>query len=188
MEYDVAISYANEIENKAECIVEYLKRDGCRVYYAPQEQQKMLSSNLKAELYDIYKNKSLVKVLLISSNYLETPITLLEKRVSLESTKNDRKRLIIVSYIEHEKLSDDLRNITYIDGRIKLEDEIAIIITDRVKILQNMRDKEYSFPYKRTQPTDIESFIDQQTVHIFNTKNNQGIITGDNATFGNIKL
>lgn len=174
-DYDVAISYKSEIENKASKIADYLIADGWKVFFAPVEQQELLSEKIHQKLYDIYKNKSLMKVLLISNSYLTGEWTSLEKRVSLESTKEERKRLLIVNYAGEITLPGELQPLQYLDGQKLQEDEIASVITERLK----------KYLTKQVREEKEEERDTGKSVSIIN---NHGIIAGDNASFGNIQL
>ena len=63
--YDVAISYQNEIEDKAAKIAGCLRRENLQVFFAPERQLEILSENLYEVLYDTYKNQSLTRLLLV---------------------------------------------------------------------------------------------------------------------------
>lgn len=177
-EFDIAISYKSEIEKRAARIAEYLKMDGWKVFFAPVKQQELLSENIHAKLYDLYKNKSLLKLLLISENYLSGEWTSLEMRMALKSTIDDRKRLLIVNYTNLLRLPEELAELQYLDGNKLQEDEIAAVVTERLeKYLVHKRtasstENKYSCPENSTAGITI----------------NHGIIAGDNAHFGNIQL
>lgn len=179
-QYDIAISYKSELEEKAARINDFLVEDGWKVFFAPEQQQELLSEKIHQMLYGIYKNKSLMKVLLISDNYLTGDWTALEQRVSLQSTKEDRKRLLIVNYTDLLILPGELRSLQYLDGRKYTEDQIAALVTER------MRD----FVLKRTQGMSLEKQegagkgirVPAENVIV----NNHGIIAGSHASFGDI--
>lgn len=175
-QYDVAISYKSEIENKAMKIADYLMKDGWKVFIAPVEQQELLSEKIHQELYDIYRNKSLLKLLLVSENYCNGEWTALEMRMSLESTKNDRKRLLIVNYTDRLTLPGNLQELQYLNGKKFREDEIASIVTERIE------------KYFKKNKKEIEQEKQQEKRSSVNIKINNGIITGDNTHFGDIQL
>lgn len=133
-QYDIAISYKSELEEKATRINDFLVEDGWKVFFAPERQQELLSEKIHQMLYGIYKNKSLMKVLLISDNYLTGEWTTLEQRVSLQSTKEDRKRLLIVNYTNSFALPGELQSLQYLDGQKYTEDQIAALI-DRKSVV-----------------------------------------------------
>ncbi len=173
--YDIAISYKSEMEKTAEKIYDYLVKDGWNVFYSPARQQEILSEKIHQMLYSVYKNESCLKVLLISETYLEGEWTSLEKRVALESTKEDRKRLLIVNYIDRERLPKELRSLLCLDGRKMKEDEIASLITERLKNYYNNIGKHLIKEEKRT---------NEQHCTIIN----HGVMAGDNAYFGKIEF
>lgn len=173
-EYDIAISYKSEIAERAAKINDYLLADGWKVFFAPDKQQELLSEKIHQMLYGIYKNKSLMKVLLISESYLEGEWTSLEKRVSLESTKEDRKRLLIVNYTDQIVLPGELQTLQYLDGNKFKEDEIAALVTERLK--KCVVDIERGDNEKQNRDVSVK------------VVNNGGIITGNNAHFGNIQM
>lgn len=177
-EFDIAISYKSEIEEKASKIHDFLAEDGWEVFFAPDRQQELLAEKIHQMLYGIYKNKSLMKVLLISESYLEGEWTGLEKRVSLESTKEDRKRLVIVNYTNHVILPGEIGELQYLDGHKLKEDEIAAFITERLK----------KFVLHDAESPVGEKWEKNRHAAENMVVNNHGIITGDNAHFGNIHL
>lgn len=169
--YDIAISYKSEIEGKASKLADYLKADGWKVFYAPLEQEELLSEKLHQKLYEIYKNESLMKILLISDTYLASEWTALEKRVSLQETREQRKRLLIVNYTDND-IGEELKELVYLDGRKMYEDEIAAIATKRLRKFLEENFSEAAAPEKGKSSVTIN--------------NNHGIIAGNNAHFGDI--
>lgn len=180
-EYDIAISYKSEIEEKAAQLNDFLAEDGWKVFFAPARQQELLSEKIHQMLYGIYKNKSLMKILLISKSYLLGDWTNLEKRVSLQSTEKDRKRLLIVNYTDELVLPGELRSLQYLDGRKYTEDEIAALVTERMRdfVLKNVKSS-----LNNNVKENVENKSRDKTGNI--VTNNYGIVTGDNARFGDI--
>ncbi len=176
-EFDVAISFKSEMEEQAAKIAEYLKRDGWKVFFAPVKQQELLSENIHGKLYDLYKNKSLLKLLLISENYLSGEWTSLEMRMALKSTIDDRKRLLIVNYTEMN-LPGEVGKLQYMDGNELHEDEVAVIVTERLEKYLLHKSMDSSTKEKRSNREGTSASI---TI-------NHGIIAGDYANFGNIQL
>lgn len=175
-EYDIAISYKSEMEETASKINDYLIMDGWNVFFAPDRQQELLSQKINQMLYGVYKNMSLLKVLLISENYLDSEWTSLEKRVSLESTKEDRMRLLIVNYTDRLTLPGELKELLYVNGNERKEDEIASLISHRLHILtQKNKDMETT--------SNNEQRASGVTIN-----NERGIIAGDHAYIHNIKF
>lgn len=151
------------------------------MFFAPARQQELLSEKIHQMLYGIYKNKSLMKVLLISESYLAGDWTDLEKRVSLQSTERDRKRLLIVNYTAQLVLPGKLQSLQYLDGRKYSEDEIAALITERMRehVLKSMEND-----YKKSQKQDEEDNFRDKSGNI--VINRGGVVTGNNAHFGDI--
>lgn len=181
-QYDVAISYKSELEKKATRINDFLVEDGWKVFFAPESQQELLSEKIHQMLYGIYKNKSLMKVLLISDNYLTGEWTALEQRVSLQSTKEDRKRLLIVNYTDFLVLPGELQSLQYLDGRKYTEDQIAALVTKRIQdfVLKN----EQRVDEDKKKGVGRDKKISSENIII----NNNGIIAGDNTSFGDVHL
>lgn len=174
--YDIAISYQSEIEETASKIAGYLEVEGVNVFYAPERQKELMSEKLNEVLYDIYKNQSLVRLLLVSDGYLASEWTELERRVSRGEEKGDQRRRIVVDYTNKQKLPDDLKSVVYIDGKCKHEDEVASMAVSRIRELKlNGYDAESNNQDKRM----------HERIKIIN---NSGIITGGNANFGDINF
>lgn len=169
--YDIAISYQEDLEESASRIADYLQSEGLDVFFAPSRQREMLSEKLHQILYDVYKNQSLVKVLLVTDAYLKGEWTSLEMRMALESTEGERKRLIIVNYIG-DALPNNLKVFVYLDGKKLHEDQIASCIAQRTRTLRNGVEKNM-----KTEKSDDS---------VFTLVQNNGIISGDKSNFGDI--
>ncbi len=183
-EYDIAISYDHGILKKAKDIYDFLSVDGFKVFFEPENQEEILSEKGRQVLYDTYKNKSFEKVLLITEDYLHNEWTCLEMRVSLESAKKDPKRLIVVSYIEKEKLPEEIQEVFFIDGTKKDEIEIVSLIKERLeKIKKNSRKKSKNHAKKKNNSKDSMDYPFNVSV-----KNHRGIVTGDHAKISHIKF
>jgi len=168
--YDVAISYQNEKFAAAKKIYNFLKAEGFNVFFAPENQQEIISEKLHTKLYNLYKNESYLKLLLVSPKYLTSEWTQLEKRMALDSTKEDNKRLVIVNYTE-KNLPEELSEFAYIDGINTTSDQIAAFVSRRLKNL----DKQ---PALRRNTQDRNQATSSWI--------NNGINIGDNAKIGDI--
>lgn len=167
VKYDVALSCARELEEEVEKVENFLKAAGMEVFFYKNRQRELLSQNLDRKTYEIYHEKSLVKVLFISEEYKQREYTQLEKRLSIDSTQRHKERLIIVNYIG-EKLEKEFGKVIYIDGEKATTDEIAMMIQQRV------------LDIKREQKKEKRKLQKEKIV------NNYGIVTGDNASFHNL--
>lgn len=174
--YDIAISYQSKLEKKASRLADYLRTEGLNVFFAPAKQSEIMSEKLHQVLYDVYRNQSLIKVLMVTEEYLKGDWTSLEMRMSLDSTKEEPKRLIIINYMG-ENLPDNLKDFIYLDGQKMYDDEIASMIIQRI---QNMR--------KVHMDKKGEGEKRQYTEESIMINNNGGIVTGDGATFSNLHI
>lgn len=179
--YDVAISYQNEIEDTAAKIADYLRRENLQVFFAPERQLEILSENLHEVLYDTYKNQSLIRLLLVSDLYLTSEWTQLEKRVSQAENPSDMKRRIVVDYTVNQELPKDLKKLVYIDGNKLYEDEIASLVSQRVKDLKNENEEQT----KSEKGGPLQNKIIQNN---YGTINNKTVNLGDNAHLGDINF
>ncbi|MCI8365295.1 MAG: TIR domain-containing protein [Eubacterium sp.] len=179
--YDVAISYQNEIEDTAAKIADYLRRENLQVFFAPERQLEILSENLHEVLYDIYKNQTLVRLLLVSDLYLVSEWTQLEKRVSQAENPSDMKRRIVVDYTVNQELPKDLKKLVYIDGNKVYEDEIASLISRRVKDLKNENGGQ-------TGAEERIIFQNKIIQNNYGTQKNTSVNLGDNAHLGDINF
>lgn len=173
--YDIAISYQSEMEEKAQKITDYLKTERINVFFAPECQLDIISEKLHTALYDVYRNQSFIRLLLVSDEYLSSEWTLLEKRVSESQNESDRRRRIIVDYTETKPLPKDLKELVYIDGKSRHEDQIAAFTADYIRKLKldfgsydSMKEMDYS---------------EERKVVV-----NHGLIIGDHAHFDNFNF
>lgn len=173
--YDIAISYQSEMEQTAQKIADYLRVEGFNVFFAPECQQDIMSEKLHSALYDIYRNKSFVRLLLMSDAYLSSEWTLLEKRVSASHSSLDMKRRIVVDYTETKSLPEDLKEYIFIDGKNKYDEEIAIFVSEYTRKLKK--------EFKETSEPDSVNIKEKAIV-----ENNNGVIIGDHAHFENFNF
>ena len=169
--YDIAVSYENKSREFVKEVVDYLNIEGWKVFFDIEKKEYLLSEKLKPELYKIYQNESLVKVLFITEEYLKNEYTLLEARRSVSSVKNNYKRLIIINDIG-ENIPDPYKSYVYLDGNLP-PDEIAYFIGQRVKQLKNMK-------YGEDEQESLKYSI--KNIHII--EQNSGIIAGNNMNIG----
>ena len=90
--YDVALSYESESEDFVREVSDILTAEGWNVFFALDRRKELLSKNLKSELYRIYQNDSLVKVLFVTDKYLRSQYTMLEERRALSSACENTER------------------------------------------------------------------------------------------------
>lgn len=179
--YDVAISYQNEIEDKAAKIAGCLCRENLQIFFAPERQLEILSENLYEVLYDTYKNQSLIRLLLVSDLYLTSEWTQLEKRVSQAENPSDMKRRIVVDYTINQELPEELKKLVYINGNKLYEDEIASLVSRRVKDLKNENEEQR----KPEKERPIHNKIIQNN---YGSINNKTVNLGDNVHLRDINF
>lgn len=165
-QYDVAISYASEIEKEIQKLVYYLEAEELKVFFFPQEQRRLLSENPYKTLYKIFEKESLVKVLFITEGYLNSEWTKLERRRAISSARENPRCLIVVNGIG-EKLDEELKKYTYMNLP-EYMDEAASWIVERVRELKNLKGSKTD---KNASNIIIKS---------------KGIVTGDNAVIHDI--
>lgn len=172
--YDIAISYQSEMEEKAQKITDYLKTEGLNVFFAPECQLDIISEKLHTALYDIYRNQSFIRLLLVSDAYLSSKWTLLEKRVSESQNESDRRR-IIVDYTETKSLPKDLKELVYIDGKSRHEDQIAVFTAEYIRKLK--------LDFESNDAKKEMDYSEERKVVV-----NHGVIIGDHAHFDNFNF
>lgn len=175
-QYDIAISYEAEKEKFVQEVVDYLRGENWEFFFAPELKERLLSENLKSKLFQVYQNESLLKVLFVSEEYLKSEFTQLEARRSLSSVKDEPRRLIVVNFLG-TKLPESLKPYVYLEGD-GCTDEIAFLISNRVKELKTDRKDTYKKPGDKDLNVKNMNFV----------TNNKGIVSGDQMTIGHITI
>lgn len=175
--YDAALSYESESQDFVREISDILTAEGWNVFFALDRRKELLSKNLKSELYQIYQNDSLVKVLFVTDKYLQSEYTMLEKRRSLSSACENAERLIVVNFMG-EKLPKELKPFVYLEGN-SFPDEIAFWVSERIKALKTGK-----LVMKKEE--DAKRIAERQSINI--VTNNGGYIFGDNANLSNVSF
>ncbi len=175
--YDIALSYEGESEKLVQEVADYLISEKLRVFFAPYYQRQMVSQNLKSELFQIYQNESLIKVLFVTKKYQQSQYTQIEKRRAVSSTINENRRLMIVNFLG-ENLPEDLKKFVYLNGNIPT-DEIADFIMARVKELKNNRSSE-------AEQDITDSGSKYKNVNF--VENSKDVVFGNTVNIGNITI
>ncbi len=195
--FDIALSYEGASEKLVQEVADFLIGGHLQVFYAPYYQKEMVSANLKSELFQIYQNESLVKVLFVTEKYLKSQYTQLEQRRALSSTKQEPKRLIIVNFVG-KKLPEELKKYVYLNGSLPT-DEIADFIIDRIRQLKiGISNAQTSHSpmadaqnIRKDTTASAQTQSDAKGVTIKNVnviENNNGVIFGDSAQIGNLTI
>lgn len=174
--YDAALSYESESQDFVREISDILTAEGWNVFFALDRRKELLSKNLKSELYQIYQNDSLVKVLFITDKYLQSQYTMLEKRRSLSSVRENAERLIVVNFIG-ENLPKELKPFVYLEGN-NFPDDIAFWISERIKELKTGK--------LATKKEDMKRIAEGQSINIVSNKG--GCIFRDNAHLSDVSF
>lgn len=174
--YDVALSYESESQDFVKEVSDILTAEGWNVFFALDRRKELLSKNLKSELYRIYQNDSLVKVLFVTDKYLKSQYTMLEERRALSSVRENPERLIVVNFVG-EDLPKELKPFVYLESS-NFPDEIAFWISERVKELKTGK--------LVTEKENEKKVASQQSINI--VSNNGGYIFGDNAHLSNVNF
>ena len=174
--FDIALSYEGASEKLVQEVADYLLGEGLTVFFSPYYQRELLSGNLKSELFQIYQNESLVKALFVTKEYQQSQYTQIEKRRAVSSTRNDRKRLIVVNFLG-EDLPEDLQKYLYLDGRLTT-DEIADFMIERVKALKNDAADTVRSLQNGKEPGKNYNHVEH----------NRGVVFGDSVQIGNLTI
>lgn len=177
--YDIALSYQSKSEKLVQAVSNYLKSEGWNVFFAPNNKKELLSENLNSKLFQVYQNESLVKVLFITKEYLNSEYTQLELRRSLSSSQDNERRLIVVNFIG-ESIPEELKPYVYLEGT-GCEDEIAFQISERVKELKGTKSK-----LEKTEQENEMFTCNIQNINY--VKNNKGIVSGGTINIGHIDI
>jgi hypothetical protein len=177
--FDVALSFSYDMEKEVQKVADFLEAAGLQVFFYESRQNELFSHDLDKKTYQIYHEQSLVKVLFVTELYGKRKYTQLEKRLSVDSTKFQKERLIIVNYLGKD-IEAEFGTVIYIEGNKKTLDEIAMIVQQRVMDIKEEHKKR-----KACQHDKNNKKADREKKHIA-VKNNHGIVAGDNASFDNI--
>ena len=129
--FDVALSFSYDMEKEVQKVADFLEAAGLQVFFYESRQNELFSHDLDKKTYQIYHEQSLVKVLFVTELYGKRKYTQLEKRLSVDSTKFQKERLIIVNYLGKD-IEAEFGTVIYIEGNKKTLDEIAMIVQQRV--------------------------------------------------------
>lgn len=135
IEFDIAISFAGEDRVVAEQFAElWSKTYSLRVFYDTYEQAKLLGEKLIPYLHEIYSEKSLYCVVIISKDYKRKRWTSVEFEGAQERAFNEFEQAYILPIrIDDTKLPGFPSTRGHLDIR-KIEiSKIAAIIFDKVK-------------------------------------------------------
>lgn len=73
-DFDVAISYSSEETRYVSRVVQILKAEGLRVFFAPDCEEEYTAKDMIAEFYTIYRYRSMFVAAFVSKSYISGDI------------------------------------------------------------------------------------------------------------------
>ena len=135
VDFDIAISFAGEDREVAEELAEVWKHQySLRVFYDTYEQAALLGEKLVGYLHEVYSERSLYCVILISNDYKRKRWTNVEFEGAQERAFKDfNQSYILPIRIDDTNLPGLPITRGFLDTRTKSLSEISAIIYDKVK-------------------------------------------------------
>lgn len=96
--YEIAVSYASEQRYYVEQFVNYFKQMKIAIYYDKDEQSQMLGTLLHEKLQEIYTEDTKYRVIFLSKNYINKPITKMESEYILADNVYNKHKLYIFKF------------------------------------------------------------------------------------------
>lgn len=136
--YDIGISYASENEKYVSRVIKLLKElYNLEVFYAPEEQRKMIGEDLLIYLNRAYKDECRYVAIFISDPYLIKEYTRQEAAIIKVRQLHENYKFIIPVVFGNAKLDWLSDDIDYMSGDKSLESEVAYYINEKVKSCHN---------------------------------------------------
>ena len=132
-EYDVAISFAGENRNVAEELSEIFSQRRLRVFYDEYYKADLWGKNLYDHLSDIYKNKTIFCVVLVSKYYAEKQWTNLERQAAQARAFEENQEYILPIRLDTADVKGILPTMGYLDYGKETPLSIARMLQDKVK-------------------------------------------------------
>lgn len=157
--FDVGISYASEEEEYVSRVIKLLKElYNLEVFYAPEEQRKMLGEDLLVYLNRVYKNECRYVAVFISEHYLIKEYTRQEAAIIKLRQKSENYRFVIPIVFGSARLEWLSKDIDYLSGDKSVESEIAYYINDKIDNAYT-ENKEYRFGRTPSSCDELRSTI-----------------------------
>ncbi len=132
--YDVGISYATEDGRYVGRVIKLLKDlYHLDVFFAPEEQRKMIGEDLLVYLNRVYKDECHYVVLFVSEQYLTKEYPRQEAAIIKLRQMAEDYRFIIPVVFGSAKLDWLSEDVVYMSGDKATESEIAYYISEKVK-------------------------------------------------------
>ena len=114
-DFDVAVSYSSEETCYVSRVVQILKAEGLRVFFAPDCEEEYTAKDMIAEFYTIYRYRSMFVAAFISKSYIAGDITLHEGSTALLRTEDEKRNCLIPIYMDDSRLEKLNPDINYIE-------------------------------------------------------------------------
>ncbi len=98
--YTIAVSYASEQRYYVERFVNYFIGKNINIYYDRNEQTQMLGTLLHEKLQEIYTEDTYYRIIFLSKDYIDKPITKMESEYILADNVYQKNKLYIFKFDE----------------------------------------------------------------------------------------
>lgn len=96
--YTIAVSYASEQRYYVKRFVDYFIKKKIKIYYDRNEQAQMLGTLLHEKLQEIYTEDTLYRVIFLSKDYVNKPITKMESEYILADNVYEKSKLYVFKF------------------------------------------------------------------------------------------
>lgn len=96
--YKIAVSYASEQRYYVEKFVDFFIKKKIKIYYDRNEQVEMLGTLLHEKLQEIYTDDTEYRIIFLSSDYINKPITKMESEYILAHNVFEKSKLYVFKF------------------------------------------------------------------------------------------
>ena len=114
-DFDIAIYYSSEETRYVSRVVQILKAEGLRVFFAPDCEEEYTAKDMIAEFYTIYRYRSMFVAAFVSKSYIAGDITMHEASTALLRTEDEKRNCLIPVYMDDSRLEKLNPDINYIE-------------------------------------------------------------------------
>ena len=132
-EYDVAISFAEENRNVAEQLAGVFSQKRLRVFYDEYYKADLWGKNLYDHLSDVYKNKAIFCVVLLSKYYAKKQWTNIERQAAQARAFEENREYILPIRLDTTEIKGILPTTGYLDYDQETPLSIARMLHEKVK-------------------------------------------------------
>lgn len=98
--YKIAVSYASEQRYYVEKFVNFFIKKKIKIYYDRNEQAQMLGTLLHEKLQEIYTEDTEYRIIFLSQDYVNKPITKMESEYILADNVFEKSKLYVFKFDE----------------------------------------------------------------------------------------